>query len=60
MTEDDKQLIYLLAQKLTGAHPEGTYQIGIFLTNINRRMRESGIDAVADYLAFARLLLDFE
>ncbi len=50
MTEEEKDLIYRLAQKLTGAHPEGTYQIGIFLTNIQRRMREKGVEHLSDYL----------
>ncbi len=54
MTEEEKGLIYLLAQKLTGAHPEGTYQIGIFVTNIDRRMHETGIQSVPEYLAFAK------
>ncbi len=54
MTEEEKELIYLLAQKLTGAHPEGTYQIGIFLTNVERRMRDTGIDNLTKYLQFAK------
>jgi chemotaxis response regulator CheB/chemotaxis methyl-accepting protein methylase len=53
MTEDEKALVYRLAQKLTGAHPEGTYQIGIFLTNVERRMREIGTGKLSDYLEHA-------
>lgn len=53
MTEDEKALVYRLAQKLTGAHPEGTYQIGIFLTNVERRMREIGTHLLSDYLEYA-------
>ncbi len=54
MTDQDKELIFLLAQKLTGAHPEGTFQHGIFLTNIEKRMRETKITSVPAYLKFAK------
>ncbi len=54
MTDADKELIYQLAQKLTGAHPEGTYQIGIFLTNIKRRMQESGCEDLSSYLELVK------
>ena len=50
MTESEKKLIFLLAQKLTGVHPDGTYHHAIFLTNIERRMRERKVSRLVDYL----------
>lgn len=50
MTEADQRIIFLLAQKLTGVHPEGTYHHAIFLTNIQRRIRERGLSNLTDYL----------
>ena len=54
MTKEDQDIIYLLAQRLTGAHPEGTFQHGIFIANVEKRMRELKKDNVADYLKFAQ------
>jgi two-component system chemotaxis response regulator CheB len=50
MTDSEKKLVFLLAQKLTGVHPDGTYHHGIFLTNVERRMRERGVSRLVDYL----------
>lgn len=54
MTEEEKKIIFLLAQKLTGAHPDGTFQHGIFITNVERRMHIHGITSLSKYLAFAK------
>lgn len=54
MTDKEKEMIFLLAQKLTGAHPDGTFQHGVFITNVEKRMRATKITNVADYLNFAK------
>jgi chemotaxis protein methyltransferase CheR len=53
MNKKERDIIFLLAQKLTGAHPEGTFRHGIFITNVESRMRATKIDDVSEYLKFA-------
>ena len=54
MTDKEREIIYILAQKMTGAHPDGTFQHGIFLTNVEKRMREKKIEDVVSYLQYAK------
>jgi two-component system, chemotaxis family, protein-glutamate methylesterase/glutaminase len=53
MTEQERQIIFLLAQKLTGAHPGGTFQHEIFITNIKQRMQQLKFEDLTEYLNFA-------
>lgn len=51
-TSAEKELIFELAEDLTGTLQKGSYRREILVQNVSRRMQELGIGRLADYLLF--------
>jgi len=49
----DSELLYELAEKLTGTCQEGKFRHQVIVTNVRRRMHVVGADTLPQYLAFA-------
>jgi two-component system chemotaxis response regulator CheB len=50
---DDTELLYELAEKLTGTCQDGKFRHQVIVTNVRRRMHVVGAGTIPDYLAFA-------
>ena len=50
----DEELIFRLAEKLTGSCQEGSYRKEIFVNNIERRMQATGVGNLGTYLRLVK------
>jgi len=54
LSKKEEEIVFRLAEKLTGTCQSGSYRKDIFLTNVERRMHASGAPSLTDYLRLVR------